>query len=326
MNISSLLAPLAKEGTDHPFRVVPIPQWSGALVGFDVANRPCVFLEAGEKMIDPPLRTSNISLWPSAEFTLTFPGGAVRSGRYHLLQCESSAPEDQATFVVIVGGFLSSAAAITPLGPALVSFFQSASRLLSIPKATDLARERQGLWGELFMMSRVRGFKFWMPFWHAEVNRLFDFSAAADRHVEVKTTTLPERTHRFSHRQVFALGTEEILIGSLALTPQHETGLSLRQLVDDCRDSVAETPYLLKVEAAVRHSGMEDEREIGPRFDEHLAWESLRWYWARDVPQFRTPEPPGVSETHYRVDLEGVAPVPPSAIVPWLERWASGTD
>ena len=64
------------------------------------------------------------------------------------------------------------------------------------------------------MMSRVRGFRFWAPFWHSEVERRFDFSCGRNR-VEIKITTRPERTHHFSHRQIFAIEGEEIVVASI---------------------------------------------------------------------------------------------------------------
>src|SRR5712692_9882309 len=43
---------------------------------------------------------------------------------------------------------------------ALTGFFQSIARLFSVGPSADLKTERQGLWGELFLMQRVRGVRF----------------------------------------------------------------------------------------------------------------------------------------------------------------------
>lgn len=136
------------------------------------------------------------------------------------------------TFLVLVEAFLGQGGQCPDMAR-LTSFFRSMVRLFSVTPARDIEGQRQGLWGELFVMSGVRGFAFWAPFWHSETTRRFDFSAS-NRRVEVKTTVGPERIHHFSHRQIFALEGEEIVIASL-LVCQEGTGLSLRELIQEAR-------------------------------------------------------------------------------------------
>src|SRR5204863_6529462 len=127
------------------------------------------------------------------------------------------------TFLVLLEAFLSAPPeSSSPSYSEFQEFFRSMIRLFAVKHAPNLREERQGLWGELFVMSRVRGFRFWAPFWHNPVTQLFDFSATT-KHVEVKTTLNPERVHRFSHRQIFALENEQIVVASLILT-ESETG------------------------------------------------------------------------------------------------------
>ena len=193
-------------------------------------------------------------------------------------------------------------------------------RLFAVTPAKDLQAERRGLWGELFMMSRVRGFRFWAPFWHSESTRRFDFSCGRNR-VEVKITTRPERTHHFSHRQIYAIEGEEIVVAS-KVASEDDSGLSLRQLIQDCRSALLGTPDYLKLEKAVRQAGMESSSETGTVIGLAEAEEGLAWFRSMDIPHFRVPEPAGVTETRYKVDLSTAPQVTAAELDDWLRPWS----
>jgi hypothetical protein len=199
-------------------------------------------------------------------------------------------------------------------------FFRALVRLFAIPAARDLGSERQGLWGELFTMRSLLGYAFWAPYWHTEPNRRFDFSANGKR-VEVKTTSGGPRVHHFAHRQAFALAGEKIVIASLIVSPD-DVGLTLRDLVEECRQAIAGTPEFLRLERVVRRAGMDDPAEIGPAFDTAGALASLAWFDSVEIPHFQVPEPPGVSDTRYRVDLSTAPRLELDYISTWLGQWA----
>ena len=192
-------------------------------------------------------------------------------------------------------------------------------RLFAVSPANDLLSERRGLWGELFMMSRVRGFQFWAPFWHGEVIRRFDFSHGRNR-LEVKLTTRSERIHYFTHRQIYSSGSEDIFIASI-VAGEDDSGLSLRRLILDSRSALVGTPDYIKLEKAVRHAGMQDSAETGPVIDATEAEVSLAWFRSIHVPHFRVPEPQGVSETRYKVDLSTAPQITEAETDEWLDTW-----
>jgi hypothetical protein len=260
-----------------------------------------------------------VSLQLGQEYIVAPLGEMARNERLHALRCETSDPGDVDTFLVLIEAFLTRHMEEQVDQSTLSAFFRSMARLFSIGSSTDLQGERQGLWGELFVMSRVRGFPFWGRFWHSETTRKFDFSASG-KHVEVKTTVGAERIHHFSHRQVYALEGEEIMIASLLLRKE-ETGLSLRELIKQARDAFLGGEYYFKLEQAVRQAGMEGLNEPGPAYDAKEADLSLAWYRSTDAPHFRMPEPPGVSQTHYRVDLSTAPRVDSHELFRWIQTW-----
>ncbi len=170
------------------------------------------------------------------------------------------------------------------------------------------------------MMSRVRGFRFWAPFWHSEVTRHFDFSCGRNR-VEVKITTRQERMHHFSHRQIYAIEGEEIVVASI-VAAEDDSGLSLRKLIDDRRRALLGTPDYLKLEKAVHQAGMESSTETGPVIGAAEAEENLGWFRSVDIPHFRVPEPAGVTETRYRVDRSSAPRVTAVEFDEWLRLWS----
>ena len=319
MRLAALLSELRDTPSGHAFTVAPVPGSHGVLLGVDMTGYPVLFVVAGAAAAEPPLRTNKLSLHIGQSYSLAGMDDSPRVELLHALRCETSDSADVETFLLLAEAFLARQEAGRVDRHALTSFFRSMVRLFAVTPAKDLQAERRGLWGELFMMSRVQGFRFWAPFWHSEVERRFDFSCGRNR-VEVKVTTRPERTHHFSHRQIFAIEGEEIVVASIVAT-EDDSGLSLRQLIDECRNALLGTPDYLKLEKAVRQAGMESSTEPGPLIDAAEAEQNLAWFRSMDIPHFRVPEPPGVTETRYKVDLSTAPRVTATELDAWLRPW-----
>ncbi len=320
MSLAALLSELKDRPSGHAFTVAPAPGNQNVLLGIDTTEHPVLFVLAEAGAVEPPLRTDKVSLHIGQSYSLAGIDDSPKVELLHALRCETSDPADVETFLLLAEAFLARHEDSGANRQSLTSFFRSMVRLFAVTPAKDLQAERRGLWGELFMMSRVRGFQFWAPFWHSEVTRRFDFSLERNR-VEVKITTRADRTHHFSHRQIYALEGEEIVIASLVAS-EDDSGLSLRQLIEDCRSALLGTPDYLKLEKAVRQAGMESSTELGPVIGVAEAEESLAWFRSSDVPHFRVPEPPGVTDTRYRVDLSTAPKLTAVELDEWLSLWS----
>jgi len=318
VSVAELFQVLREHPSGHVYTASPIEGSSDVYLAVSLAGQPCLFVKTEGRSPEPPLRTAKLSLRLSQEFILDLGSGPGRQ-LLHCLSCESTDRVDIDTFLVLVDAFLSRSRSLGIEGAQLSAFFRSLVRLFSIGAARDLQAERQGLWGELFMMRQVRGFGFWIPYWHSEATRAFDFSSSYNR-VEVKTTTAAQRIHQFSHRQIYALTGEEIVIASILLR-EDDAGLSLRDLISECRSELIGTPDFLKLESAVRRAGMEDPELQGSVYDSNLARDSLSWFRSEDAPHFRMPEPAGVSETRYKVDLSSAPTLSADQLAIWLAAW-----
>ena len=320
MSLAALLSELVDRPSGHAFTVAPVPRSQGVLLGVDMTGHPVLFVLAEAGAVEPPLRTNKVSLHIGQSYSFAGMDDSPRVDLLHALRCETSDSADVETFLLLAEAFLARWEAGGVDRHALTSFFRSMVRLFAVTPAKDLQAERLGLWGELFMMSRVRGFGFWAPFWHSEATRRFDFTSGHNR-VEVKFTTRPERIHHFSHRQIYAIEGEEIVIASI-VAAEDDSGLSLRQLIQDCRSALLGTSDYLKLEKAVRQAGMESSSETGPVIGGVEAEESLAWFRSVDIPHFRVPEPAGVTETRYKVDLSTAPRATAVEFDEWLRPWS----
>lgn len=319
MSLLDLLSNLKDNPSGHIFTVASVPDSGDTYLGVDQAGRPWLFIRVQERSHDAPLRTAQITLFPAQEYSISFASSGVRTEILHALRCDASNPADVGNFLVLVEAFLANNRGKHIDDEALGNFFRSMVRLFTIEPARDLNAERQGLWGELFFMRQIRGYAFWAPFWHSETTRLFDFSSQHNR-VEVKTTVGRQRIHHFSHRQVYALEGEEIVIASLLLR-EDDAGLNLQELVGECRAYLLGNQHYLKLEKAVRRAGMDDPSIAGPAYDANQAIDSLALFKSTEAPHFRMSEPPGVSETHYKVDLSAAPRLSQEDIDSWLNIW-----
>ena len=303
----------------HAYTVVPIQGIDNVFLGSDDAGHPSLFVTATALSSDPPLRTTQISLQLGQEYNVSLSGEGIKKQLLHAMRCESSDKGDVESFLALVEGFIARFQGEQIDGEKLSVFFRSLVKLFSVTQARDLQTARQGLWGELFIMRSILGFHFWVAFWHSEVTRLFDFSDD-DKRVEVKTALGQQRIHHFSHRQIYAIGGEDIVIASV-LVREEDAGLSLRNLIEECREALLGTNEFLKLERAVRQAGMESSDVIGPIFDAVQAEASICFYKSTDTPHFRMPEPPGVTDTKYRVDLSTAPALSREGFLQWLYTW-----
>ena len=319
MKITQIYKSLGDNRSEHQYTASAIDGFVDVYLAVNSLNYPSLIVKTKRTFGLPMLKAAKVTFKPSQDLNITMAGQSTIEGTYHILECESTSRIDVENFLTLIEAFLSASKSPNIKGEEIVAFFRSMTRLFALKPATDLELRRQGLWGELFMMENIQGFGFWAPFWHGAVTGLFDFSSGG-KHVEVKSTLGQQRIHHFSHRQIWAPQGEEIMIASLMLS-EDGTGLSLRELINRCRSAFRGLPDYLKLEFAVRYAGMEDEFTIGPQYNAEDAKRNLAIYRAVDAPHFQMPEPSGVSETSYKVDLTTATPIANEELNLWLDTF-----
>lgn len=308
------------DDSSHAYRALALGKPEGSYVALNQQGHPALFVPAENHALGLSQRANVVSLKLGINCSLYASEQGSVSGRFHVLQCESSDADTVDTFVLLLDALLERLRSEQVTADYLTTFFRILARLFSVKSAPDPAKERQGLWGELLLIRLMGGALAWTPFWHTDPYKRFDFSVGPKR-LEVKTTIGDTRTHSFSHRQLFTTGNEEVAIASFLLRQNYE-GLGLRDLIAESRNALAGDPtQLAKLEASVRSARMNNLEEAGPCFDEPDANDNLAWFWAQKAPKFTQPEPPGVSEARYKVDLTTTAQIPGPDLISWLSSW-----
>lgn len=308
----------------HAYKALPLVEPPGSYVALDQRERPALFIPAEGNTEEPSHRANDVSLELGVECKLYVGDHESVSGQFHVLQCESPDSATTDTFVLLLDALLDRLRSGQVAPNYLTTFFRTLARLFSVRPSPDPTKERQGLWGELLLMRILGGASVWARFWHTDPYKRFDFSSA-HRRIEVKTTVGDARVHSFAHRQLFTTGGEQVAIASLLLR-ENTNGLSLKTLIEEGRNELSSEPaQLAKLEAAARGARMSDLKEPGPSFDEVDASNNLAWFWAHEAPRFTQSEPPGVSETRYKVDLSFTRQIASSELAFWLNDWDSSS-
>jgi len=223
--LPKLFGQLADSPRNHTYIGIEIPGHSGIYLGSNSYINPCLFITAANRIIEPPLKTDYVSWLPNQSYKITLDDGSEIEKLFHVIVCSSPNQTDINTFLLLLEAFIEQNNDNRSATANVKTFFRNIAKLFSISPVRDKTSEQQGLWGELFIMKSLRGFRYWAPFWHDELTDTFDFSFTNKR-LEVKTSASGQRIHHMTHRQVFASPGEEIVFSSL-LVREDSQGISL---------------------------------------------------------------------------------------------------
>lgn len=309
---------LFNEQSEYAFKAMQVPDVEGVFIAINRSNQPALIISSNDAGSPLKMKTDLLSLTLNSQGTVHIHERAIEIKKFHMLLCETTEKSTVETFLILVQAFISKFSTDGYTNSGLIQFFQTVERLFKVTAVPDMSRERQGLWGELFLLKWLGDLKRWVNYYHSDYAMKFDLSSKNQR-IEVKTT-VGERIHYFSHDQLFS-DDKEIAIASLVLS-KDDAGMSLRELINEVRKEIADEPELIiKLENAVRRAGMQVVSEIGPKFNYMDASRQLAWYWSNSVPRFNQAEPPGVSNTHYRVNLGTVEKLSVDEVKRWLDNW-----
>jgi len=317
--LSDLYIKLTNISRDHAYIAMEIPGHPGIYLAVDLNSDPCIFISAKNRLIEPPLKTTYVSLLPNQSYRITLHKDNIVEGHFHAIICTSPNHADITTFLSLLEVFIDQNNNYLVASENVMPFFRNVVKLFSVQPAKDKATERQGLWGELFVMRSVKSYRFWAPFWHNEFTDVFDFSTSKKR-LEIKTSASGQRIHHITHGQVFAMHGEEIVFASLMVN-ENQANLSLRKLIDECKTELVGSMNYFKIEKAARYAGMHDSDDLGPCYNLESAKESLAFFNSNDIPHFAMPEPPGVSQTSFRADLRNAPRIDDERLDMWLDTW-----
>lgn len=288
------------------FNAVPIPDYDQHRLARSSSGYPSVLLYSRDvetTSYSTPVVLEHITVSYDQECRVTRPGLTAEEGRFTIVSC--GGPRYLENYFLQVIAALIAAIGNTPSKQdvrqavdAMIELFRSLSRP---PKQSV-----QGLWAEVFLISKSTNPALMAEAWHAYTTETYDFASGEER-IEVKSTSGRTRTHYFSLEQLRPPPGSRVVVASV-FVERSGAGSTLNSLIANLRTRLTDRPDLiLKIEtlvgatlgAAVRHGMAEG-------FDLELARASLRIYAASAIPSFDGPLPDGVSEVRFRADLEEV--------------------
>jgi hypothetical protein len=274
------------------------------IIAMDQEERPN-FIVLTEELINDSHSTDYLDLNMGKECSLLVDNERIFS-RCHILSCNTNDEDLCNIFLKMIYTFCLQNEELNHRN--IQDIFSNLIRLFQVSPSNELTKERQGLWSELFV---IRHFIYkydinLIPYWRSETTSKYDFSSDSIK-FEVKSSTKPVRVHTFSHKQLFRPDNIQIVVASLLLLID-DSGLALRKIVDDLFPIFnKDIKYLTTLQKSLMRAGIFNISNYNETcFDESFAVTNLRFYSKDNIPRYAMPEPEGISNTRYDVDLTNV--------------------
>jgi hypothetical protein len=158
----------------------------------------------------------------------------------------------------------------------------------------------QGLWAELLLIAESTEPARWLAAWHSDPLELHDFCFDEGR-VEVKSTSSQNRSHSFSHRQLWPPSGKPLVIASLLLH-RDSSGESIFDLAEEIRSKVPQLGVRLD-RVILDVLGQDFGKANECRYDRICARGSLLFFSVEIVPRLSEDVPEGIFDISYATTL-----------------------
>jgi hypothetical protein len=282
----------------------------------DEGGCPCLLVATGpaaKTQTRVPLVLENLAVLFDLRCQVSSPSAPTQSGTFTVLKCVAADLMVRAYFLTLLNGISTAIgragdrAKVATVIEDLVELFRS---LGNTPK-----QEIQGLWGELLLIREANDSITLGSAWRCKSGDCYDFNKGDER-IEVKTTSMRSRQHRFSLEQLCPPGGTRLVVASI-IVQRSGAGLSVFDLLDAIRVKTAHQPQLhLRIIRQLHDTlGNTWQSAKDVRFDLEEAVESLRYFDGAQIPKIPLPLPDGISEVRFIADLKDVKPLSANDLV-----------
>ncbi|MEM6410923.1 MAG: PD-(D/E)XK motif protein [Pseudomonadota bacterium] len=311
----ALPPPSSTSGTAPVFVVRQVARFQNYYVGKDGGGKACLLIRMMESpgRSPPPIRLESIDAQFELLCQVTDGTGETSEGKFTVVRCRSTERETIWYFFSvcqIIARHLGDEPSRNDLAQAvqkLASIFQNIGK----PPVKSL----NGLFGELFFISRSRRPTSAIRNWRIDESARYDFSVD-DIRFEVKTAAGRRRLHTFSYEQCNPPQDTHAIVASFMIE-RAPNGIKLHDLISDIERSIGGDEDLLiklhRIVSSTLGSTLREAFEV--TFDQHLAADSLLFFDLRSIPAIRGEQPPGVSDVRFVSDLSRSDPIGPSALI-----------
>ncbi|MPQ92378.1 PD-(D/E)XK motif protein [Thioclava sp. JE_KL1] len=311
----ALAAPPADQSGTPMFAVRPVASYQSYFVGKDSQCKACLLVRTSDASgrAPPPIRLESLDAQFELGCRITDARGDTQDGRFTVARCRSAEPETIRYFLSVCHiimrhmGDTPSRTALASAVQRLASIFQSIRR--------PPVRSLNGLFGELFLISKCRSPARALAAWRIDDSARFDFSTG-DIRLEVKTCAGRLRQHTFSFDQCNPPPGTVAVLASLMIE-RVPRGLALSDLIAMIQDRIGDDEnLLLKLHDVVASTlGTSLAISLDLPFDQRLAESSLRYFDLRTIPAMREQLPANVSDVRFASDLSGSEPLDATGLV-----------
>jgi len=299
------------------YLLLPSPEVAGELVGCRVESADGIWIAKDatgfpQLLIQPASDTPNLPRFmlrhleidPACRCTVRLPSSPPEQFTATRIRCLATEPE-------LTDFFFRTTATIIDSMP---KPYTSEAICAGLDRVAELFRQLsgkptrtlQGLWAELFLLSRATDMPKAASAWQTSPHALTDFSDR-DESVEVKSTTGDSRRHHFKLAQLVPPAGHRWVVASLLLHEDPQ-GTSLQSLWERIEDGLAATPHLrIHVASRIATALGESWRfSESYRVNEALAAADLRVFNVAEIPRLDSQPFPAISNVEFVVDLSGV--------------------
>lgn len=288
------------------YAVKSIPGLTSYLVGKDDASRACLLVATaqGERDLYPAIRLETIDVQFDLHCRLRKGTEPASEGVFTVIRCRALDGETIRYFLSVCQ------TVVKMLGdsPSRSQVAAAVNRLIAIFRRAQSppSRTLNGLFGELYVISRSRNPAKAVAAWRIDDTARFDFTAGEIR-LDVKASGGRLRIHAFSFEQCNPPPATFAVVASL-FTERIARGMSLSTLIERIEGRLAgDADLILKLREVVASTlGSALREAFDAAFDVRLAESSLRFFRMTDIPAIRGNVPAGVSDVHFTSDLSAL--------------------
>ncbi|MDZ7840899.1 MAG: PD-(D/E)XK motif protein [Gammaproteobacteria bacterium] len=315
-NIFRNISPPGDKDSDKPvYAVMPVPDFASYFVGKDRQSHACLLIATGDSTgrRQSPIRLESLEAQFEIRCQLKKDTEPAREGVFTVVRCRSPDPET-VTYFLSICQIIAHMIGDDPRQSDVASAVHKLAAIFQKMKKPP-SRPLNGLFGELYVISRSGNASRALTSWRLEDTARFDFSDG-DVRLDVKVTSGRVRAHTFSYDQCNPPpGT--LAVAASLFVERAPSGISLQSLVAEIEMKIsARAELTLKLHEVLASTlGTALAESLPVTFDARLAESTLQFFMLDEIPAIREALPAGVTDVHFRSDLTAIQSVSVQALI-----------
>ncbi len=303
---TTLERPGSESGKGRCYSTVSIPDNNDIKIGKDIEDTPCVLIKTNIVSTSDfiaPILLENLSIEFNLECIVHQQDGTKEISKFTVVICH-----DLDSFIVkFFFNIMVYVIEIIGKRPADIEIYNALNAVVDLFRSlTQPPRKSvQGLWSELFLISKSNSPITLLQAWHFSPEDRYDFCSNNMR-IEVKSSSQRMRKHHFSLEQLNPPPNTNLLIASV-FVERSGGGISISDLLINIREKLENEPrWVLYLERIVSQTlGTSLKNGLSERFDYELSISSLAFFDYKVVPTIKSKLPIEVSNVHFISDISG---------------------